>query len=290
MASTAKASFYQFDQSILSDEHSTAIGSNYHLSIFLGEQTFQFAVFHIADKRYLGIADYSFQLENGELPIDLFQQIYRDDEWLKLNYRSVNVAFINQKSSLIPSAIFEENELEHYLRLNLEILKEEQLMYDKLLLSNLSNCFAVNQNWIEKVKNIYPNATFQHFSSSFIESSVQYPATASIACVNFDNNQFEVLVKKNQELLFYNSFSYQTAEDVIYFIMYVFEQLELSNIETPLVLSGKIEKDSTIYQLLYKYIKEVDFIKIADNVAFALPLERKNLYRYNNLIQQYLCV
>lgn len=209
---------------------------------------------------------------------------------MKLNYHSINIALINQKSSLIPSPIFDENELEEYLRLNFEINSDEQLMHDKLLQSGINNCYAVNRNWLEKIKSFYPNATFQHFSSSFIESSLQYSHHETAAFVNFDSKQFELLVKKNQQLIFYNSFQYQTAEDVIYFVMYAFEQLSLSNTETQVLLSGQIEKDSAIYQLLYKYIKEVDFVKVTEDVSYALPLDKKALYRYNNLIQQYLCV
>ena len=61
-------------------------------------------------------------------------------------------------------------------------------------------------------------------------------------------NQFEIVVIANNKLLLYNSFTFETKEDFIYYILFAAEQLGLNPETFELVLAGSISKD--VYLLM----------------------------------------
>ena len=56
----------------------------------------------------------------------------------------------------------------------------------------------------------------------------------------------DVLVIKNKELQLYNTFIYKSAEDFIYFALFVCEQLDLDPDQLDCCFFGEIEKTHTL--------------------------------------------
>ena len=80
--------------------------------------------------------------------------------------------------------------------------------------------------------------------------------------VNVAETSFDIVVIENSKLLFYNSFSYNTQEDFIYYILFTAEQLKLNPEKFLLYFIGDVEKDSEIYHITYQYVRNVDFINL----------------------------
>ena len=60
-----------------------------------------------------------------------------------------------------------------------------------------------------------------------------------------------------KETVFYNTFEFVSREDIIYYILFTVDQLNLNPEETPIVISGKISKEDEYYKIIYKYIRNV---------------------------------
>lgn len=73
--------------------------------------------------------------------------------------------------------------------------------------------------------------------------------------------------KRYNEPVYLNAFNYTNQDDLLYYVLLVYQKLFLSVDSFPLTVSGLVEEDSEIYKLLYQYIRN---ISIAD---FELPLE-----------------
>jgi hypothetical protein len=68
------------------------------------------------------------------------------------------------------------------------------------------------------------------------------------------------VVVENNLLKFYNRFEYLTKEDFIYYLLFTAEQLQLNPEEFPLVLMGAITEADELYQIAYKYIRDVSLL------------------------------
>lgn len=56
---------------------------------------------------------------------------------------------------------------------------------------------------------------------------------------------------------YYNCFKYKNKDDLLYFTLLTYKMLGLTPETYPLTLSGLVEKDSEVFQLLYQYIRNV---------------------------------
>ena len=102
------------------------------------------------------------------------------------------------------------------------------------------------------------------------------------------SERFEVLVINSGKLTFYNTFAYQTAEDFIYYLLFVFEQLKLNPETANVELLGELEKSSAVYQLLYKYIRNIKFGARPDAFDYSFKITSLPKQYYYSLFSQFL--
>ena len=69
----------------------------------------------------------------------------------------------------------------------------------------------------------------------------------------------DIICFEQGELLFVNSFDYETENDVIYFIMYVCKQLAVNQLEDAVLFYGDKAVCSKIMPVIKKYMGRVDF-------------------------------
>ena len=93
-----------------------------------------------------------------------------------------------------------------------------------------------------------------------------------------------MVLLKNKELVFFNSFEYQTKEDFIYYVLFVFEQLQLDPQKQLVKLFGNISTNSELYQIAYQFIL---FVEVADmhTVAQTLSVTHEQLKQHYILLQ-----
>ena len=95
--------------------------------------------------------------------------------------------------------------------------------------------------------------------------------------VHFSKNKFEIVVVQNQKLLLYNSFDFSTKEDFIYYLLFTTEQLNLNPEHFKVQLLGLISDDSELFEIAYKYIRNVSLLDVSN-------IENKNdLSKADNL-------
>ena len=76
-----------------------------------------------------------------------------------------------------------------------------------------------------------------------------------------------------------NSFEYQDAADLIYFILFTLQQLSVDTAEVKTLLTGEnYEKEELT--LLRKYIKDVSFANPMENIKVGCEFDSINLQNY----------
>ena len=103
------------------------------------------------------------------------------------------------------------------------------------------------------------------------------------------NNILEVSVIEKNKLELHNSFSIDTKEDMLYFLLFSMEQLRLSPEKTELILLDDILKSDEKYNLLYQYVRNISFGNRPENLNFSKELESIKSHQYFCLFSQLLC-
>ena len=99
-----------------------------------------------------------------------------------------------------------------------------------------------------------------------------------------------MIVLEEKKLIFANIFSYQTSEDFLYFTLFVCEQLKLNPENLDLLLLGEVEKNSAIYSILTKYVRNIKFGKRPEMFDYSYVFDGIASHFYFNLFSQALCV
>jgi hypothetical protein len=124
----------------------------------------------------------------------------------------------------------------------------------------------------------YGSFNYQHASSVLVSKllDIKTERDSKIMFVHVADTHFEIVVIQNQNLILYNSFDYKNSEDFIYFILFTAEQLHLNPNDFELKLVGSINHNDDLYQICFKYIRNVSFLEIDSSLNNFTETENRN--------------
>jgi Protein of unknown function (DUF3822) len=260
---------------------------NKSLSVQLSLDGFSFCISDVFSETILALYHYPFKARTPEELLTHIKTIFNSSELLKTNFKNVQVCHVNNLATLVPKSLFNKEHLAAYLGYLVKTLKNDYYDYDSIEALEAVNIYIpfVNANnfFIDK----FGSFTFNHFSSLFIKhllTTVQKSSEVQMF-THVATSHFEVAVIKNQSLLLYNSFSYQTKEDFIYYLLFVAEQLKLNTETFKLYLLGDITSQDERFTITYKYVKNVALYSYNLSFKADFPLSDKQKRCFLTLLQ-----
>ena len=252
------------------------------LSIQFNLDGFSFSIYNIISKKEVYFREYEF--ENSQVtPENLLlkiKDIFNTDTQLQKDFSSVLVIHQNNLSVLVPNRYFNKKELASYLNFNIKKLTIDYIAFDHLEGLESKNVYIPYVNINNYLFQNFGEFEYKHHSTVLIEKLLN--STNNIEktmFVNVSKNSLDIVVLENNQLILFNTFSYNTKEDFIYYILFVAEQLNLNVNEFSLHFTGKVNLEDAIYKITYKYIKNVYFLE-SNNTLFS----ELNIASHSNFI------
>lgn len=212
--------------------------------------------------------------------LDVLKEHFKDENVFDNAFSKVTVIHDNHLSALVPKPLFNEDCLADYLKFNSKILKSDFITFDTILINDSVNVYVPYVNINNFIYEKFGSFTYKHISTILIEEilSIEKNNEATRLYVNVSRNHFETMVVRNSKLVLYNSFNYTSKEDFIYFILFTAEQLNLNPESLDLVLIGDISKNDELYNIAYKYIRNIRFGNRNDSYKY----DQKPISEYSN--------
>ena len=204
---------------------------------------------------------------------------------------TASVSLVDHNYALVPLGLFDEKQLSTYLNFNSLSHQDEQLVhrFDVLESQQTAIVYGVPSSVSRMLENQLSNFSWSHFAFPLLESILLNAAPEATLYLHIQYNRFDVVYVDNKKLKFFNSFNYQTVEDLIYFLLYVMEQLNLDRESIPVELIGEFDEQSALYEMLFKYIRKVSIGKRPQAVNYSQVLSSLPQQHYYTLFNQYLC-
>lgn len=263
------------------------------LSVQIGQDGLSLAVLDNKSNTYLLLKEYIFENIHSDVQVlEEFKRIVEIEEAFKEGYQKTVIGFIGGLSVLIPEALFNQDKAKTYLDFSHDIKNEYFVGNDALINVRARNVYGIHRALYESIKSAFPTATMMHASSSLIESlSLHFKHDQGNKIVlHLQYSHFEVVYFKDGNLQFYNSFNYTTGEDLIYYVLFVFEQLGLNQDQESLLVFGEMEEHSHTHELLHQYVRNVAFGDRGVMMKYSQALDIIPRHFYYNLFHQFLCV
>ncbi len=248
--------------------------AHYFLCLKLGKQHIEVAVFDTKIDRCMLYEYHDFLTEDESLQVVGLANFIKSHPFLPTaNWKAIYLMDCNLHYSFVPDEYHHANYGATFLRLNTEIdSKPFALQHTKHLGQGCYCHFGVQKPVYEWSKNLYRDreVIWVHQTGAFFEGVSKNPD-------RLDSNHLHVLVNEDNicianfrsgKLNFLNSFAYQDAMDMVYFVLLVAKELGLDNTDVKLWLYGGAENAKTLLTPLSQYIKQIKMATRPKNQNF----------------------
>lgn len=263
------------------------------LSIELSLDGFSYCVLDAEKFRYVALE--SFALEGIKHLNDLcpvLDEMVREKLLLTGSYQRISFALNSADVTLVPSDLFSYTEKNTYLNLNTYTEKDAEIRVDKL--NNLSAfaVYAFPKQLLHKINFLFPACRIRHISTCLIENilyMVRYGRVSPQLVLHVQKGNFQILHFEGENLSFYNSYYYQTFDDLFYYLFFVLEQLGLEAEKLDLMLFGEVGIESVFYKKVKLYFKSFSFGPRSDLYKYSESFDNIPHHYYYNLLSLNAC-
>ena len=258
---------------------------NCNLSILFKQDGLIFSILRNDIGKYIVLGEYALEPSSENLP-----SLFGFYEQLEGSFLNLNLGYCGNKFTLIPAPLFSKDEAHVYAQTQFEIGADEVLRIDELRTHQLVILYTVPRVVDGFIGTNFGHQAMRHSAyftiSYFLDAYKNKPGEHFHA--NFWHQSLEVIAVTNARLTLCSQFTFESDEDVAYYILNCYEQLGLNPETVPLKVSGEIEKGSETWVVLEKFIR---FVELETRPATQYSHEFKSLpaHQYNRIFQTAQC-
>jgi len=218
-----------------------------------------FCIKNEKEHKYIGVAVYGFDKNRPRSDFNhAFQMLFNTKPFLSRGYRKTTVVFSTSESTLIPFQMFDSTTAGDSLRLLYgDLISDCTALTDLVSEKGYFNSYRVRNDIYKIIEEQFPNRVSWHQYSLLLG---RYSSEKNKMYIIFYSYKMVVTLFVDGKCHLINTYDYQYAEDVSYYLLALLQQYNIENIF--IEVSGFIEKDSSLYIELYKYFTDIDFASL----------------------------
>ncbi len=204
------------------------------------------------------------------------QKIFGSEELLDLTFESKICALSSPAFTLVPRRLYHPENLDQFFKLLLREGTQRVYDSDKLAEFDCYLVWAAEAGLYEFCSQYFAKQHIQHLGGPLLSSLHQLsPADGYAVFANIRGSKVKVAVFERRNLVLFNSFDFSNPDDLLYYILLIYKQFNLSPNAIPLSLSGTLLEDSEAFKRLHRYFLTLNFLPLPG--GFQLPAEQENL-------------
>ena len=264
---------------------------SYNLFVLVGDDTISAVVSEYKNKHFVALESWELDGSPSHVNEDL-EKIITDSEILNISgYRQVVCCSAFRCSALVPAALFDQNSVFDQLHFSNRDFITGEILVDTLQQVEARNIFNVPMPVYQMMSSRYKNISFHHTSTALIEYllSVNRNSDAELMTINVQKSYVEIVVINGKKLILYNTYAYASAEELVYYILFVCEQLHLNPDSIEVQFAGIVEATDLAYTLSSKYLRNIAMVPRPDHYSFSSTFNQIPDHLHFNLYSQLIC-
>ena len=264
------------------------LSDQYHLSIEINHKSLSFAITDINNLHCKLFEEYKFISDSIDTTTNEIKNIIQKHAIVNTTFNSLSLTYSGFPSTLVPKKLFKQEEAKELLSFNTNTY--EEILTDKIVSQDAILIYSIPKEIRHIGDTFFPEAKIISEESILIQQYLQRKEYGTRAYVNISNNKVMITILDAEKLLLNNTFEFITEEDLLYYILFCLQQMNLSKERTQVVLSGNIRKDDKNYKIAYDYIQEISFCNRDKKLIFSNELSSIEKHSNLTLFSQILCV
>lgn len=239
--------------------------------------------------RLIAFSHQPYCLESQDEVIARVKKTITEDEILKLKYKKVYISPCKKDKILIPAHIFNKNYLSDIFRVCLPTEKNNILLYRKIRMMEAYLTEALPRNFITFLTGRYQSLCIVNNAYPFLINSLNSALlNTHHLFVDIQDRYFDILITQSNEVQLFNSFAYNSVQDIIYYILRCLKDCRADQTNLQSVFSGTLVDDPKFYQLISNYIPNISVL--TDNTLnLLLNNDELNSSRFIHLLSLHKC-
>ena len=261
--------------------------ANYELYIQLSSDRLRFAVLDASNQTFLWLEDYHIYTPFKESQfIESLKTIYKEHPFLAANFwKSISLSVNSPYFTLIPNTYYNSEDAQKILNFaaGKVVVENEQVFEYKHSKFELVNLFAFDKVWSSWIKEMYPARKIApvHIVSTLIEG-ISREKDFSGVHLYFEGNDIFIIYFKETKLYFCNKFYYRTPQDLLYYILFVVNELNLPE-DIRITFYGEITSFAENFLEISKYLPNLHFANSPNGLKFSQYFDEVPEHRYYSL-------
>lgn len=279
--------------SVIDETFDSTITSSYFLSIQVTLDGFSFCTIDPVRNEYIQFCHFNIQANDLSQTTESLDKIFRQSDLLNLPFKKVFVLVSSPYSTLVPSGIFEPANAREWLSFCHTLPPGYDILNTKMKLADAWNVFAIPSGLTELFKRQYREPLFFHHYTPLVETKLAVNRTGkgnNLVLINIQTDSFNLVVLEKNNLKLCNTFKIKGENDLLYFTLFVFDQLRISPRESEVLLSGEHSSFAGIAQMLGVYLKNIENAGLPDGFRYSHVFKEVPGTRFHNLLTVASCV
>ncbi len=239
----------------------------------------------VLDNRQNLLALRSYELAPAEAE-KAVQNLLKQDRMLRHTYRSLRIGWATCKQTLVPNRLYHSSQQRIYLQQSAELQEDEADRVDELPHLGLRNVYSIAKGLQHALQSHFPGARQLHISTALLneQRKLSLKITRPSVFLHLRGSRLFTTVFDKGQLLFFNSFRYQSAKDFLYFSLLAFGEANLKPSAAQAILSGPLLEASEIFRQISRYLPQLQFAERPAYFHYGPKVKEEPAYFFFDLL------
>ena len=229
----------------------------YTLSIRLSADGFSFSIYNpLTDNDFCFVP---YPVNTGYSMTANLKEMLTETETLRYPYKRVNILYDSPRFTPVPLELFEDEQMDTVFYHNFPKGNNEIVLCNVLGRSNVVILFAIDKHTHLLLTEHFPTARYFSTGSPLTEYFARKSRLGNSRKLytHIREQQMEVFCFDKGNLLLINSFPCKQTTDRVYYLLYIWQQLNYNQEKDELHLTGKLEDKEELLKELRNYLRQV---------------------------------
>lgn len=264
--------------------------AKYDLYLQLHLNSLNICVFDTEENQCLLVEHYDFTAVASDASmLDCLKGIWENNHLLTAgSWHKVICIHVNREFVFIPYEHYNEEAAINYLQLNARFDQQAHtLQHIKHYELDAVCYFPINTQLGDWLNDQYKDIAVQyaHFNSCFLHGLLANDYDH--LCISIHPELMSIAWLENRKIKFVNTFPYNSPSDILYFVLFVVDELQLSEDSLKISLWSREDHTEDTLGLLRQYIREVELGKRPMNLNFTDDFDELPAHHLFDLFSAY---
>lgn len=234
--------------------------TQYILSIRYSTDGLSFCI-HDHNNKLLAFFYQPYNLDTKDAVIAKVKKAIVEDELLNLKYKKVYILPCNKEKLLIPAHVFNKNYLSDMYRVCIQPDKNDTLLYRKIKMMESYLVETLPRSFVTFLTSRYQSLCIINSAYPFIIHSLSNILfNTNHLFLDIHDQYFDILLTRSNDVLLFNSFSYGSVPDLVYYVLNCMKQCNITKDNLQTAFSGNLVNDPKLLNTFNAYIPNISIL------------------------------